>query len=312
MKRKTVFILGGVVVFVVAAGLVGRMLTPQPLSDPTAGMSSKAALSTGSTESRLGLTAPGAPAPMPAKALDVAGGGEDEAALAQPLVPEAQGTKVVNTAELEIEIEDDSFQTQFARAGDIAKQFGGFVAHSSTSQTDGQISSGTIVIRVPADKFQDALRELKGLGEVNAESQSGTDVTQEFIDLEARLRHLRAQETFYLSLINEAESISDMIQIQERLSGVQSQIEQIQGRLQYLEDQTSFSTITSRIFEPEAAISQPKGFAKAFAESWAAFKNVAANMIVGAGWLMPFVILGGLVVGLWKVLRRRPAVAPAE
>lgn len=220
--------------------------------------------------------------------------------------PLPAGSKVIRNAGIEIRVGKGRFDDRFSEAGRLAESLGGFVAHSSTSSRKGNVASGTITVRVPSDKFQVALSSLRRLGKVTSEQQDGQDVTKEFVDLEARLRHAKGQEAFFLRLMDQAKTISDMIQIQEQLTQVQLRIEEIQGQLQFLRDQTSFATITAHIFEPGAAV-RPGGLARAWSEAVAGFKAVLAGMIVAVGWTAPFVLLGLALVGAWKITRPKPA-----
>lgn len=223
------------------------------------------------------------------------------------------GQKVIKNADIHIEVPQGKFQDRFSRANQVADRFGGFVSSTSTAETKGRVASGSVTIRVPSDKFQEALAALRKLGRVAEENQSGEDVSQEFVDLEARLRSAKAQEAFYLKLLDKATTISDSIQIAGQLSQVQLQIEQIQGRLNYLNDQTSMSTVTIRLFEPGVERSTPKGLlAKAWANAVNGFQSVIAGIIVMLGWLAPLVILALLGLLVWRILRRRTtAEAPS-
>jgi hypothetical protein len=215
---------------------------------------------------------------------------------------------VIKTASLEVRVGEGKFQERFSRAGSIAGQFGGFVTGSSTFDGQGDMKSGTITLRIPADRFEEAVAALKRLGKVTAEDQSGQDVTQEFVDLEARLRHLRSQEAFYLRLMDQATSVSDMIQIQQQLQNVQLQIEQLQGHLQYLKDQTSFATIAVRIFAAGAAPGRPTPLGQAWHEALEGFQTVVGGFVIVAGWGLPFVLLGAVVLVLWRLARTRLAM----
>ncbi|MGQ0678955.1 MAG: DUF4349 domain-containing protein [Actinomycetota bacterium] len=217
-----------------------------------------------------------------------------------PALPDALpgSTRVIKNVSLQIEIEKGLFQRQFARAGTLAEQFQGFVSGSQVSRSEeGDLASGTLTIRVPADRFEQAVGRLKELGEVTAEDRTGQDVTREFVDLEARLKHAQTEEAFYLRLMSEAKTVSDMIQVQGQLSGVQLRIEEFQGQLQYLRDQTAYSTITATIYEPGASpLGQPKPLTQAWEEAVNGFQSVVSGAVVGLGWILPFVLAG--LIGL--------------
>jgi hypothetical protein len=227
--------------------------------------------------------------------------------LALTAVPEV-GAKVIKTSQIEVEVGEDEFGDRFFEAREIAAKLGGFVHSASTEETDGELASGTIVIRVPSERFEDALGQLGRLGEVTSEASQGTDVGGEFVDLQARLRHLEAQEAFFLRLIERSQTIPDLIQVQRQLSQVQVQIEQIKGRLAFLEDQTAFATITARIFE--SGIPAPGGagaLSEAFSRARNGFMTVVGGLIVGLGWLSPLALLAGVGLVAWRFRRR---VAP--
>ncbi|MFN2609804.1 MAG: DUF4349 domain-containing protein [Actinomycetota bacterium] len=220
-------------------------------------------------------------------------------------LPQA-GNKVIKNADLRISVPKGTFQSRFGKISSIAEEFGGFVTRSSSESTSGKTRSGTITIRVPSDRFESAMAKVRGLGTVHAESQSGEDVTKQFVDLEARLAQAKAQEAFYLRLIDQSKTISDLIQVQQQLSQVQLQIEEIQGNLQFLKDQTSFSTLSIDLFEPGAGgHTPPKGIGKAWSEAIDGAKTVIGGLVVFVGWVAPIALLGLVLVGIYRLIRRR-------
>ena len=243
------------------------------------------------------------------------GASDSSARIAQAQLPDlpdgpiAGSGRVIKNISLEIRIKKDQFQRQFSRAGSLAEQFGGFVTNSQVSETDGKLASGTLTIRVPSNRFEEAVGRLKGLGKVTAEDRSGQDVSKEFVDLEARLKQAKAEEAFFLRLMDEARGISDMIQVQSQLSGVQLRIEEITGQLNYLKDQTSLSTISVRVYEPGAPASgNPQPLAKAWNGAVDGFQSVIGGLVVAVGWLAPFALIA--LIGLFVLkLRNRPKVA---
>jgi hypothetical protein len=184
-----------------------------------------------------------------------------------------------------------------------AERNGGFVL--DTSVDDVKLGLGSVTLRVPADRFGRALADLQDLGKVERESVSGQDVTQEFIDLEARLRNLEAQERVLLNLMSEAQSVADTIRVQRELTGIQLEVERLKGRLRYLEDQTALSTIHVRIAEAGAAPPRLGMLQRAWTRSVDVFLGVIAAVIVGAGFVVPVVLMGGLILVLFWRLRPR-------
>lgn len=224
------------------------------------------------------------------------------------------GDRVIKSAEISLEVPGGEFSERYDRALRVADNVGGAVQSSSTERGGSDdLVSGTITLRVPSSKFDEALSQLKDVGAVTSEQRSSQDVTEEFVDLEARMRHLKRQEAFYLRLMDEAQSIEDMIQVNEQLSEVQRRIEEIQGRLNFLEDRTEFASITARVFEPGAAVaSPPTRLSEAWSEAWVATQRVIVGLIIMGGWILPFAIIGLIGWGLLRFNRRRGADVPAE
>jgi len=109
-------------------------------------------------------------------------------------------------------------------------------------------------IRVPADSLDTALDRIHELAvEVNNESTSGQDVTEEYVDLQSRLRHLEATEERLLTFMAEAEDTEAALEVYDRLRNIQAEIEQVRGRIQYLEDSAAMATISINITPSELA-----------------------------------------------------------
>ncbi|CAN5631320.1 hypothetical protein BH24ACT26_BH24ACT26_03590 [soil metagenome] len=211
------------------------------------------------------------------------------------------GPSVIKTAQVELSVAPSELQSAVQDATVVAGRFGGFVASTQIDE-DGS-SHGTVVLRVPAESFEQALRDLRALGDVEAETLSGQDVSQEFVDLQARLRNWQSQEAVLLRLMDRSRSVSDTIRVQGELSGVQLQIERLRGRLNFLEDQTAFGTITATFTGGGAAPAQPTTLARAWNEAVDAALAVVAAIIVGAGFLVPLAVLAGIVLLVVRGLR---------
>jgi hypothetical protein len=210
------------------------------------------------------------------------------------------GPNVIKTADLRVEVRRSTLRDAVGEVTAIAGRHGGFVL--STQVAGAKARSGLLVIRVPAERFEVALAEIRELGtKVLGETVAGEDVGQEFIDLEARLRNWRAQEVVLLRLMDRAQSVTDTIRVQRELQQVQLEIEQIRGRLRYLEDQTRMSTITVGLREAGvAAPGQPSTLERAWDRAVQSFLAIVSGAIVAAGALLPFALL---VLAGWVVFR---------
>ncbi len=131
-----------------------------------------------------------------------------------------------------------------ARIRQIAAERGGYVL-SSQSSGEEEARSATITIKVPAERFDETLATLGGLAQqIDSQQIEGQDVTDEFVDLESRLRNLRALEARLLTFLEEARNVEDSLRVSQELSNTQGEIERVQGRITYLRESAALATIT--------------------------------------------------------------------
>ncbi|MFA5075948.1 MAG: DUF4349 domain-containing protein [Patescibacteria group bacterium] len=136
---------------------------------------------------------------------------------------------------------EDSIQ----KISDLATSAGGFIQNSQIYEVSNGNKSGYIVIRVPATKFGETVSKIKELAkEVEREEIESKDVTERFVDLEARLHNYQAEEARYLEIMNKAVTIDETLKVSRQLSAVREKIETLQGQLQYLSRQVEMSTIS--------------------------------------------------------------------
>lgn len=221
--------------------------------------------------------------------------------------------KIIRNAQLGIEAEKPEDIQQRITA--IAQAKGGFVVSSQQSSSDPRVSVRDIVemsVRVPADRFLETLTEIKaGPGRILKETIKGEDVTEEFIDIDARLRAKKALEQQFMEIMKRANTVDDALSVQSQLSDVRSEIEQIEGRRRFLENQASLSTIAIKIQTPTVFAAESAGFLDRLTESFGAGFEVALNFILGLVTFLvgslPFALVFGLpgyFVGR-SILRRR-------
>lgn len=222
------------------------------------------------------------------------------------------GRKIVKTADLGISSED--VRGSAASAQQVAARFGGTIVSSQTYQADNAVYAD-LILSVPTDRFEDALDELRGLGEeVTTDTVSGQDVTEEYVDLQSRERNLLAAEQTLLGLYDRAADVQDALAIQRELTGVRGEIEQVQGRLQYLK-QSSDSAQISLSIRPVASPPKPPPawdpgliVARAWSASLTVLQTLAAavlSTLVFGWWLIP-----PLIAGTFWFRRRRPGFVP--
>jgi len=172
----------------------------------------------------------------------------------------------------------------------------------------------TIVFRVPVGAFDDALATVRTLGSrVSSEKVTGQDVTEEYVDLEARIRAQRAVEEQYMGVLKEAKTIPDILAVQQKLGEARTEIERAEGRRRFLESQTSLSTVTVHVARHiEAVDASGPGFGRSLTLAGHDVVAVAVAIVNGAirtaGVLLPVGVLIGLPSWLVvRALRRRRA-----
>jgi hypothetical protein len=237
-------------------------------------------------------------------------------------VPQLSGQiidrRVIRTAELDLEVNDVERSIRFVR--DTTLDTGGYVS-SSTTRVWNDSESAELWIEVPSDRFDEVisrLREGPYVESVQRESTSSQDVTEEYIDLQSRIRNLEATERRYVVLLEDAVTIDEILRVEGELSRVRGQIEQIQGRINYLDQRTAYSRIyvsliptsdaiqiAGRTFTPletaREAWNQSMDFISAVAEA-------GITIVVFFWWL--WVLLAIVVAVVVRYRRRRGAAQP--
>ncbi len=147
--------------------------------------------------------------------------------------------QVVRRAELTVEVA--SFEDASASLVRIAEASGGFVADSTASQ--GEPPQGTFVLRVPAQAFSRTLEQVEALGEVRGRRVTGQDVTEELVDLQARIRNLERHERQLLIFMERVTRVADLLAIEQELSRVRGDIERLSGRLRFLAHRAELAAV---------------------------------------------------------------------
>lgn len=233
---------------------------------------------------------------------------DSSAEAAPPAFPGASqvdllGRTIIRSGTVSMEVESVSDAFDAVRA--VATANGGFVADSGFSGS-AEHASARLTLRVPAERFDHVVSELRSLAvEVTAVRTSTQDITEEFSDLEAQLRNLRAVEAQYLELLGRTGTIGDVLQVQDRLNQTRLQIERAQGRIQLLEGLAALATLSVELnplpVEPVVA-NGGGGPIEAAGEAWDAslatlstIATVAVVVVVYSWWLVPVLVLLALI-----------------
>ena len=256
-----------------------------------------------------------APQPQASRAPATSGAGfldEDQSFGARPGERASQQqdlSKIVRDGRLGIVVPDGRFDDAVGDLTFISEQHGGFILSSSTQNE----RSGTFVLRIPAQRFDRALGEVRALGtRVRFQEIRGEDVTAEFIDSQARLRILVARKALLFDLFGQADTTEEILRMAGQLDDVQLRIEQIQGQLRFIKDQVAESTLRVSIQERNApeAVTQEEvdnpDLGSSFDLAVQGFLRIVGAVIIGLGYLIPLTVLGALVwMAIWFARRRR-------
>ncbi len=270
-----------------------------PLAAPVAGESKTAtqdSLSYGGEEARVApLAAPGA----------------------APSVPDSERL-VVRTKTLRLRVDD--VEKSIVSIRDIAKSHKGSIESMQTGSADepvyrysaegmsvpeydGQPLLGYVTLRVPVERFDAFVTEVSKVGRILRQVENASDVTQEHIDVTARLKTLRAQETRLREFFSAAKKVTEMLEVERELQRIRSEIEALDAQAKYLERQAAYSTVTVELQGPKPVV-RPEGEGWGFVDSLTnavrAFVGTVNGMIVLAGAFLPIALVLGLV---WLVAR---------
>jgi Domain of unknown function (DUF4349) len=254
---------------------------------------------------------------------DGGGGGAPSAAPAAPTeapaeAPNAPGqlvddAKIVRTGSIDLEVIDVVKATRLARDG--IRDMGGYIGASETSTVDDR-PIASITYRIPVDRWEDALDMLRGLTgqstKVVSERTQAVEVTGAVVDLEARIRNLRASEAALQAIASQATRISDVLEVQGQLTTVRGEIEQLSSQLKELNDRAAYATLTASFATQVVAVEvAAKGWepGRVFDEATASLVGIlqaltTAGIWFAIVWLPILVGLGliGLAAGI--ILRR--------
>jgi hypothetical protein len=237
-------------------------------------------------------------------------------------LPAGQERLIIRTGDMSIVATDT--EEALAQIAAMAESGGGWVVSSNIYQSTATAKTAYIQIRVPAAGFQSVLDAIAGLAvEVTSLSTSGTDVTEEYVDLSARLGNLEATAARLRNFLDEARTVEEALAVNQELSRIEGEIESLKGRMQYLEQSSAFSSISVNITPDELAQPvqvgtwRPTGVAKSALEALiAALQGLATAAIWFAIVILPILLVIAIpfVLLIWLIrrLRRRERNAETE
>ena len=264
----------------------------------------------------------GAAAPAGAPDMAARGGAPSAASAAesgdkagQPFAPVGDaaavrdGSKIIRTGSLQLEVTD---VTAAINAGRSAIQgMGGYIG-ASQQYNDGESIVATISYRVPSDRWEDALAALRALGTEVGEQTDTADVTGQIVDLDARIRNLRASESALVKHLSDSAKVADILEIESRLSEVRGQIEQLTAQKASLDDQVAYATLTVTYGVEVQAVRQaadrwdPRAEIDQAGASLVGFLQVLASAVIWFAIVgLPILLMLTLVVAIGLFVARR-------
>lgn len=213
---------------------------------------------------------------------------------------------------------DDVAKARFD-AQKVADQFGGEITdEQSDTGKDGKLATVRLVVRVPSADFTEALAAFEEVGELTYSHSSSEDVTTQVIDVEVRISAQRRSIARIETLLDRARNLRDIVLIEGELTRRQAELDSLEQQSAFLEDQTSFSTITVNLERTKAKATKDddSGFLAGLASGWDGLTSLTVGAVTVVGVLLPFtlVLLALGLAGL-PIVRRlrtpRPTAAPA-
>jgi len=213
---------------------------------------------------------------------------------------EAIERKIIKTGHITLEVVD--IAETMGKVAEVADELGGYVVSSHKYEEEKE-TSGSIRIRVPADRFDETFSRLHQLAiTIPYESTEARDVTEEYVDLQARLHNLEATEAQYLALLEKAETVEEILKVQQALSNTRGEIERIEGRIKYLERTSDMALIEVTLRETRG-LAEPWSISDAFKSAVRGLTTFGRGLATGLIWLGVFCWVWIPILVIW--LRRR-------
>jgi hypothetical protein len=185
---------------------------------------------------------------------------------------------------------------------ELTSKVGGYISEETQSNYTG-ISRYAQMVRIPADSLDKFVAAIEKLAErIENKSISVSDVTEEFIDIETRLRTKKALEVRYLDLLKQAKNVKDLIEVESQLASLRTEIESTEGRLRYLNNRVSFSTLTLNYYVKGGG---GYGFSDRFVRSFGRGGNMFLEVLIGIFTLWPIAVASWFSFRWWRRRKKR-------
>lgn len=219
--------------------------------------------------------------------------------------------KIIRTARIDLEVRDAMITRDSLQA--IATSTGGYIGSLSLERYRGDRLSGSLVMRVPAASFDRAIASIATLGTLKSQSVKAEDVTEEYVDLQARRGALANQLAQYQRIMEKAGNVSEILEVQEQIERVQVEIDRIDGRLKYLDSRIEYATITVSFREPDpVGAGDGLSFVSVINNGIAGFLGVTAVLVIILVSIIPLVVLALVAYAIYRWWKGRKNASPEE
>ena len=224
---------------------------------------------------------------------------------------EIKEVKLIKKAHLTLEVGD--YHKWYPSLTQLVESGGGYISNSQVSVRKDDYKSGTIVVRIPKERFQQTLDGIKKLGKLLSENIDSQDVTEQYLDLNVRLNNKKITESRFKEIMkNRVAKISDLVYIEKELQKLSEEIDRITGRINYLNNQIGYSTINVNVYETESKKSF-LFFSEIGNTIGSSFKDGVRGLIAVVGGLI-LLLVGGIPVYIiafigWKLYKKRKSKA---
>jgi Domain of unknown function (DUF4349) len=202
-------------------------------------------------------------------------------------------------------IEVDKLDPAIVKIRQLATQLGGYIANSSVVGGHDQVRSATFELKIPAQRFDQAVNGLGAIGKVESVNATAEDVGEEFVDITARVNNAHRLEDRLIALLaTRTGKLQDVLSVERELARVREEIERYEGRLRYLKTRAAVSTLSVTVHEPVPILGQSPGgnpIAAAIRQAWRNFVGFIAACIASLGVVIP---LGALALAGWFGYRK--------
>lgn len=209
----------------------------------------------------------------------------------KPLVKKNQ--KIIKTADVRFQVKN--LAKSIAKIQVMIKKQEGYVSSAKQDRQYNQVQS-KIVVRVESDKFEDLLDEMAQEAIfLDYKNVKADDVTEEFVDIQSRLKTKRAVEQRYLEILKKAKTIAEILNVEEKIRVIREEIEAKEGRLKFLVDQINYSTISMQIYQKVEATQAPSdGFFTKMGRGFGAGWRGILAFIIGLTYAWPTLLVLGV------------------